>query len=699
MPHRANRLRDRAPRRTAALAALVLAAWTAHAQQAVQLDPITVSAPRLDTPLRRVPGAVGVVDEAQIQSARQGLGLDESLAGVPGLFMQNRYNFAQDLRISVRGFGARAPFGIRGVKVLVDGIPATLPDGQTTVDAIDPEAVTRMEVLRGSASSLYGNAAGGVIDISTGRRPARPFVEPELATGGHGFRKAVLRSAGQLDRLGYSTTLSELDFDGFRAHSSTSSTRLNTRLEHRLGDDAELTLTARAVDSPRARDPGGLTAAQVAADRSQASPRNLLFNAGEALDEQQLGAVYRRSIGRHHELRLRGYAVRRDFANRLPFEAGGQVEFDRGLHGAGVLYTRRGPLLGLDNRLLLGVDADRQRDDRQRYDNLEGRRGKRVFDQLETVSSTGTFLHNELSVTGRLTLTAGVRHDRVRFEVDDRFTADGTDNSGSRTLDELSPRVGASWLVSRHLIPYVNLSRSFETPTTTEFARCTGGGFVDDLDAQTADTYELGANGRLPGGLRYSAALFHIRSRDEIVSRACPGQPGRELFVNAGRTTRNGVELSLDAEPAPGWRAALAYTFSDFEFDRFRSDGERFDGNTLPGVPRHLLHAAVSYRHDSGWLAALDGLYTGELFADNRNSVSDDASLVVNARLGYTRRLGDWEAGAEFGVNNVLDESYNSNVRVNAFGGRHFEPAPERNLYGGLHLRYRFGAPRGPARE
>ncbi len=684
-------------RRQAAIWALLpalLAAGAAQAQQAVQLDEITVSAPRMETPLSRVPGAVGVVDEERIQRARQGLGLDESLVNIPGVFMQNRYNFAQDLRVSIRGFGARAPFGIRGVKILVDGIPATLPDGQASVDAIDLGSISRMEVLRGSASSLYGNAAGGVIDITTGSTPPVPFVEGGVAAGGHGFRRGAVKTGGLHGNLGYSATITDLHYDGYRAHSGMESTKLNARFQYALDENADVTLIARTVDAPLARDPGALTSAEVKAGRRQAAPANLRFNAGEELDEQQVGVVYRQGFGGDHELRLRGYSVWREFANRLPFESGGQVAFDRNFAGTGVLYTYVAPLLGLDNRLLLGMDLDRQRDDRQRYDNVRGSRGDRVFDQLETVSSFGAFAQNELDVTDRLTLTAGIRRDRVRFEVDDRFGRDGTDQSGDRTLSELSPKLGAVWYLSPRLIPYANVSRSFETPTTTELARCEAGGFVEDLDAQEAVTYEIGANGQLTPRLRYSAAMFHTRGRDEIISRGCPGQPGRDFFVNAGRTTRNGIELGLDAELTRRWTASLAYTFSDFEFDRFRTGGESFDGRTIPGIPRHVLYVEAGYRHESGWFAAVDALFTGELFADNANSVENGDSFVLDSRVGYTRHAGSWEIEGYLGVNNILDEAYNGNVRINAFGGRYFEPAPERNGYAGLRVRRQFGPER-----
>ncbi|MGD8430104.1 MAG: TonB-dependent receptor [Ectothiorhodospiraceae bacterium] len=658
---------------------------------AVRLDEITVTAPRVDTPLSRVPGAVGLVGQEEIQRARQGIGLDESLNSVPGVFMQNRYNFAQDLRVSIRGFGARAPFGIRGVKILVDGIPATLPDGQASVDAIDLDSVARMEVLRGPSSSLYGNASGGVINIITEDGPPTPYVEARPSTGSYGFSKSTLKGGGESGPSNYFGSLSHLDYSGYRDHSAAKSTVFSGKLRYDLGARSQLTTIVGAVDSPEAEDPGALTAEQVDEDRRQASPGNLQYNAGEDLDEQRVGAVFERRLGAHHDLKLRGYSVWRDFSNRLPFTDGGMVQFDRLFLGGGVLYTYDAPLGGMPNRLLSGVDLERQRDDRQRYDNLDGQRGDLVFDQIETVTNLGVFLQDELDLTERLTLTAGVRYDEVGFDVDDDYFADGVNDSGSRTLSEVSPKVGLTYRLSPAFIPYANVSRSFETPTTTELASCEGGGLSDSLDAQTATNYELGANGQLTPSVRYSVAVFTIHGSNEIVAQGCPEQPGRDFFVNAGETRRDGVELGIDAELARGLSARLAYTYSDFRFDRFSTDGQNFDGNTIPGIPRHTAYGELKYRHPSGIYTAVEVQYVDSLYADNANSVTSDAYTVTNIRAGWTRFLERWELSVFGGVNNVFDELYNGNVRINAFGGRYFEPAPDRNLYAGLQVRYNFG--------
>lgn len=660
-------------------------------EEPAQLEEIMVTAPRVETPLTQVAGAVGVVNKEDIQRARQGIGLDESLDVIPGVFMQNRYNFAQDLRISIRGAGARAPFGIRGIMILVDGIPLTLPDGQASLDTIDLDSVGRIEVLRGPSSSLYGNASGGVINIITEDGSPIPYIEFHTKHGSYGFSKQTLKGGGEQGAINYFGSLSRLDYTGYRDHSTAQATKLNTKLHYDLGGGDHLTTVVSAMESLQAEDPGALTAEQVAADRHQASPGNLRFNAGEELDEQRLGLTYTNSLAHHHELQLRGYSMWRDFSNRLPFTDGGIVHFNRLFNGGGALYTYDGDLWGLDNRVLAGVDLGWQRDDRQRYDNLDGERGSLVLDQLEMVSSLGAYVQNETGMTGRMALILGLRFDRIEFEVDDAFFADGIDNSGSRALSEVSPKVGLTYRVSSAFLPYANVSRSFETPTTTELAPCTGGGLSNSLEPQTATNYEIGANGQPTQALKYNVALFSIDGLDEIIPQGCPGQPGRSFFINAGETHRNGIEVGLEADLGHGVTSSFAYTWSDSEFDRFSIGGTSFARNTIPGVPVHAAYLAFEYRHDSGLFAATDVRYAGEFYADNANAVSTDAHTVANFRAGWTRIIDQWEFTVSGAVNNIFDELYNSNVRINAFGGRYFEPAPERNYYAEVRVRYNFG--------
>jgi iron complex outermembrane receptor protein len=655
------------------------------------LHPTTVRSHRIPEDLVEVPAAVGVVDGAEARLVRQQLALDEALHRVPGLFVQNRNNFAQDLRISTRGFGARSSFGIRGVKLYVDGIPATLPDGQTQVDDIEIGAIQHIEVMRGPASSLYGPAAGGVIGIFSDEPPEQPFVEGRLSFGSYGFQRYQLQGGGQLKRFGATLNGSHTRIDGYREQSRARSSLLHSKLVVDIDTSSDLSLVVGAVHSPLAEDAGGLTRQEVEEDRHQASPRNLLFDAGESVDQQRLGLVYRKSFGAAHEVAARGYGLHRDFDNRLPFVTGGSVDLGRIVAGGGAGYAWTHQVFERANRLALGFDVDAQRDRRKRFDNDFGTRGPLGFDQDEDVTGVGVYLQDRLELGWDLDLVAGARYDRVEFDVTDRYLADG-DDSGRTHFDDVSPAVGLLWSPLSALHLYFDFSTSFETPTTTELANPSGGGgFNRSLQPARARNLEIGAKGLLPGRLRYGLALFHIAVEDELVPFERSDMPGRIFFQNAGESTRRGLELDLTAEPITGLTATLAYTFSDFRFDRYQTPQGVFDGNRLPGVPKHLLFAELAARHPSGLWIAWEARYVGAFFANDANTVRTDPYWVSSLRLGHTLRVRRLEISPFFGVNNLFDEDYEDNVRINAAAGRYFEPAPTRNVYGGVTIRYGFG--------
>ncbi len=652
---------------------------------------ITITGGRIAPPVDRAPAAISVVGQDKIQRGTQQLGLDESLAGVPGLFMQNRYNFAQDLRISMRGFGARANFGIRGIKILVDGVPQTLPDGQGQVDSIDLGSAEQIDVIRGPASSLWGNASGGVINITTEDGPLQPFVDAGTAFGDFGYRKYQLKTAGDVGSVNYLANGSRLELDGYRDHSRVETDRFNTKVRFAIDESSNLVALVNLTDSPIAQDPGALTREQMDLDPTQARQRNVIFDAGERVEQQKLGLVYHKTFDDRRTLTVRNYYVWRDFENRLPFVGGGAVRLDRFLLGGGVLYTHDGDFMGLNNRLVAGIDLDKQNDDRQRFDNNQGVLGALGFDQKETVTGAGAFVRSELSATEQLDLFVGARYDRIEFDVDDRFLING-DDSGQRTIEQVSPMIGIVYDLSPRTNLYANISTSFETPTTAEFANPSGqGGLNPELEPQTATNYELGIKGTISSAIRYEAALFHIDIEDELIPFEVAGQPGRTFFVNAGESTRDGVELSLSAPVTPHLSASVSYTYSDFVFDRFAgSQGHVFDGNRIPGVPKHLLVAGLSYQR-RGFFADWEVVHVDEFYVDNANSEKNDSYTVSNAKAGYAGDHDNWEWTLYLGVNNLFDAAYAANVRINAFGGRYFEPAPERNLYTGMHLRYRFG--------
>lgn len=678
------------------LITLCVAIWFAtvdvHAQrpeaETEVLGPILIRSSRIETPVDRVPGAASVLNEADIGDGRQQLGLDESLATVPGVFAINRYNFAQDVRIAIRGFGARSTFGIRGIRVFVDGIPATLPDGQSGVDAVDLGATERMEVLRGPSASLYGTSAGGVLSLYTREGGGLPEAALSVTAGSHGFLETRARALGGARApVDYSVHLSRSTLDGFRDHAATERALLTSKFGYEFGAGMKLSLLLSAVDSPVADDPGGLTAAEAAANRKQASPLNLRFDAGESVSQQKIGLVLEQDVGARGRLRLRNYYVLRDFDNKLPFSA---VSLDRFFTGGGVEYRRDGAVLNRPTRLLLGADVDFQDDDRVRRTNTDGSVGGATFDQRERVRSAGVFGRSVIDLTPDLRFTLGLRYDSVRFDVDDKFLADG-DDSGSVTFDEFSPSAGLSLRVAPRMHVYANASWAFETPTTTEFANPAGsGGFNTSLESQTARNLEIGARGR-EERLSYELALFHIAVDDQLVPFEIPGSPGRFAFVNAGESTHRGVEAAARISLTPGWSAGVAYTYSDFRFDRFRNQaGASLDGNRIPGIPEHLLNVDTRYVWASGAYIAASARFTGAFFSDNENMVNVPGYTVIDLRAGYERRVGAWYVGARAGVNNVRDRDYYANVRINASGGRYFEPAPGRNIYAGMTLRMEF---------
>ena len=669
--------------------------FVVNAESTALYEEIIVTSTRVEKERLKVPLAIGTVDQTDIQRKQQ-LGIDESLNQIPGVFFQNRYNFSQDLRVAIRGFGARANFGIRGIKIFVDGIPSTVADGQGGVDDIDIGSTQRIEVIRGPSSSLYGSASGGVISLYTEDAPQSPFIETKLSVGEFDFQKYQVKTGGRMGKLGYLINASHLTLDGFRHHAEVDHSLINSKFDYDFDDSTKLTAIINAFDSPKAEDPGALPAAQVDLDRKQAFCGLNAFNdaclrdAGEEIDQQKFGLVFRKSFGSLHDVQLRNYYVWRDFGNRLPFRASGIVQFDRFFLGGGAQYTYSGDVLGHRNRFTIGVDVESQQDDRRRFNNELGVPGAQTLEQTEKADSVGVFFQTEFAVTDSIELTFGGRYDMVDLEVDDSFLANG-DESGQLDFNEFSPRVGLLWSATSAINAYVNYSTSFETPTFTELANPaalgTAGGFNPSLSAQTADNYELGLKGVIGGRLRYDIAAFRIEVDDEITNVVNVG--GRSFFQNAD-TTRNGLEAAAGFEILPGLDASLAYTYSDFDFDKFSVDPGS-NGNELPGVPENQFYAELAYSHPSGWYLTWDLLHVGDFFADNANTVEDGDYQVSNLHIGADFEFGAWSLQPYFGVNNLFDEEYNSNVRLNAFGARFFEPAPDRNVFGGVAIRLNYG--------
>ncbi|MEE4639446.1 MAG: TonB-dependent receptor [Wenzhouxiangella sp.] len=651
-------------------------------------DRLSVTITRIDRALLDAPAAVSRVSERELQTARQQLQMDEVLGRVPGLFFQNRYNFAQNQRLAIRGFGARSPFGIRGIRLLVDGFPETLPDGQAQVDGIDLESVTDAEVLRGPSSALHGNASGGVISFRTeDGRGLAPEAEFRATLGSYGFQRLGVRAGGDFDDWNAYLSAWDLRYDGYREQSRTEKRLLNAHLGRQLGPDRRVELVLTALDQPRGEDPSALTRAQAEANRRGAGGQAVQVDARQVVDQYRLGLRFEDRAAMGGLVRAYAFVAARDFFQQLPSSFfPSLIEFDRNFFGAGSQYVGDLALGGFPARYTIGLDLARQDDDRRRFTvSPAGLPRSQTQNELQRADNLGLFAQLDTSLSERWSALLGLRHDRVNLDIDDRLG--DRSGSGRRAFDESSWTAGLSYRLRPDRQLYVNAGNAFETPTFTEIKDAAGGvGFSRDLDPQRARNLEFGFRARWGEHSSFDAALFRVTTRDEIVIVA--SEDGLNLFENAGRTRRDGIELAFERRLGSGLTFSAAYTWSRFRFERFRDGEERFDGNRMPGLPEHLLFAELAWRGEQGAYAIIDTLVMSDVYADNANRERVAGYGLVNARLGRQLDLGRQRLEVFVALNNLTDRHYFSNVRVNAARGAYYEPAPERNVFGGFRLRF-----------
>lgn len=641
---------------------------------------INITAPAVAEQWRETAASVSVVENSDLDGA-QDFSLNQALQRIPGVFAQNRFNFAQGLRLSIRGFGARGNFGVRGVRVLLDGVPLTLPDGQTELDALDLGLLDDVEVIRGPASTVYGNGAGGALSVSTRDAPSGPHALADLSAGDLGFSRLRLEAGGSWQSIRGLAAVNAQRLDGFRGNSEANSEIYTGKLALPFSA-GELSVNFNAVEID-SEDPGALTRAQVRQNRSQAAPRNITFDGGESISQQRLSWLWRGASSARRDYQISAYIGERDFNNRLPFENGGQVVFDRVFGGVDSRLTLRTLWLGLAQQITGGFNLEAQQDDRRRFDNLNGVRGARTLAQDENATSWGVFLHDDINLSQRWNAGLGVRYDRVRLSVDDRFIqADNSDDSGARDFDDVSYSGSLSFEYATRQHLYARIATSFETPTNTELANPNGGGFNPALEPVQAVNYELGIKGER-NRVRYELVVFTIRLEDELVPFELPDESGRSFFRNAGESRRDGVELSVDWRVSNHWRAFAAYSYADYKFDDFNRDGLDLSGNEIPGIPRQQFFGELSYERPA-FYARINTNILDRQFADDTNQTRVSGYGLLNARAGFKLNNSGWVVEPYVGIDNIFDKDYNDNVRINAFGGRFFEPAPGRYFYAGI---------------
>jgi iron complex outermembrane recepter protein len=664
------------------------------------LPPAVVSVTRANPPINRIPQAVQLVEKQAISGARPTWGLDEALVTVPGVYAANRYNFSLDQRISIRGFGARSAFAVRGVKVLVDGIPQTLPDGQGQLTNLELGAADRMEVLRGSASALFGNASGGVISIWTDptapeniRQDARVLFgtfDRHLDRNWSKWQSSTSFRVGSGNAL---VTVSRLDYTGQRQHSDADFRNLNTRWHFPLAGGWSLAATADVGWDPRADNPGALTAAEMAKNPDSAAAINLTKVAGKDVRQGQGGVTVRRAFAGGGDVSFTLFGFTRSLKNPQTFA---YINLDRLDYGARVTVNRPLPLGPLDHRLTAGIDFQRQRDDRLNVGNNAGQADTvRQLDQLEHVTEVGPFVQSAVQFTPHLSVTGGLRYDWVNFQVLDRLvTPTNPDDSGSRLMKAVSGSIGVAVTPSDAVSIYGNVGTSFETPTTTELTNRpdTAGGFNPALQPQKATNYEIGVRGDVAGRLNYSIALFDAEVRGELIGYQVPTSPGRMFFQNAGRSRHRGLELGAVLEVVPGVDLTTTWTYSDFRYTSYTvgtgSAAHVLDGRPIPGIPQHWLHFLLKVRPElaRGAWAEVEETRSSGYFVNDTLGTYAAGWWTTNVRLGWSGSTGNVRLSPFVGLNNIFNRQYVGSVVINGASGRYYEPAPGRNMYVGFSL-------------
>ena len=687
------------------VAGLALAAPGAFAQLVTQ-EPVVVSATRNEVRLFDAPAAIGAVDADTIFAAGPQVNLSESLSRIPGIAVLNRQNYAQDLQLSIRGFGSRSTFGIRGVRLIVDGIPATTPDGQGQASSIALSSAARIEVLRGPLALLYGNAAGGVVQVFTQEGAPQPTFSASAAAGSWGLRREDLKYAVTSGSQSFVVDGSHFDIDGYRRHASATRDLGNAKWTWRPSGDTRVSVVVNALNQPEGLDALGLTHALWDADPRQAIPAATQLDTHKNLRQSQAGATAEHWFDPDTSLSARLYYGERKVDNALGIplsaqqaatSAGGIVAFARDYSGAGLQLSRRFALGGVAARFTAGFDYDRMHDDRQGYLNVNGERGDLKRNEDDYVHNADGLLMGNFDFGPRWSAIAGVRSSHVYFETRDHYIATGNpDDSGSLRYSGTNPVAGVTWHADPSLNVYANAGRGFETPTFTELAyRNNASGLNTDLKAAHGKHVELGAKWR-SAWQSLDVAAYQVRTDDELIVDTNTG--GRSTFRNAGPTLRRGIEAAWNARFTEEWRAQLALTAMRARFDQSFTSGSGqaavpvASGNRLPGTPEREAYGELAYapRAWPGFSAAVEAVHVGRLYVDDANSDFAPAVTVMNLRAGWKHRWGALEIEPLLRLDNATDRRYAGSVIVNEANRRFFEPAPTRTWLVALTGRYRF---------
>lgn len=673
------------------------------------LPPVSVTATRSAQSPFDVAASIDVV--AVPASGSPGINPSELLQGVPGILARDRQNYAQDEQISIRGFGSRATFGIRGVRLYVDGIPASMPDGQGQVSHFNLDSAERIEVLRGPFSALYGNASGGVVQLFTAEGSDPPQLRLGMVGGSNGLLRSSVNARGLDGPFDYNLDFTRFQTAGYRTHSRARRNSGNARLGWQLDDRRRLTVVLNTLSLPVAQDPLGLTPDQYRRDPRQADAAAVQYDTRKSVAQQQVGLTYDDRISAAGELHLMAYYGERSVLQYLsippgaqasPLHAGGVVDLGNAYGGVDARWSWQHTLAGRPFELTAGAAYDTQHQHRRGFENFVGDalgvRGALRRDEHDRVRDADQYAQASWRVAPAWTLMAGLRRSVVNFATADRYvTAGNPDDSGRARYSASTPVAGVLYRLAPGAHLYASYGKGFETPTFSELGyRDDGrGGLNLGLRAAHTRSAEIGLKLRPQPGTQAGIAVFRADSRNELAVATNLG--GRTTYQNIRQARRQGAEASLAHALGARWKLHLAYTYLDAAFrSPFLACAGRCAtpatpvaaGARMAGVPRSQAYAALHFGGERGWQGDLDGRHLGAVPADDLGTVSAPAHAVFGIGAGYVAVLGQWRTHAFARIDNLLDRRYVGSVIVNDGNGRYFEPAPGRSFLLGLDLRW-----------
>ncbi|ELX06318.1 TonB-dependent receptor [Acinetobacter baumannii] len=670
-----------------------------------KLPTLHVEATRTDTGYLQTPASVFRIEAPQVDSSSQ-VNLTEVVKGIPSLQIRNRENYAQDLQLSMRGFGARSTFGVRGIRLYVDGIPATMPDGQGQTSNIDLSSLDHVEVLTGPFSSLYGNSSGGTILTSTKEGQGKDSIELSYSGGSHDKSRAGLVLQGGAkgaNEPSYIISSSYFDTDGYREHSGAEKVLNNAKLSWNLDDGSKINWVTNYVKI-HADDPQGLTHDQWNANPKQQVPFLKQFNVRKDIEQTQTGVTWSKPINDKNELYAMAYLGNRQVTQYQSIpkstqdasinHAGGVIDFERNYYGADFRWT--GKELLPNTTLSVGVALDAMDEDRKGFENFNlvngqpsyGVKGNLRRDEDNTLWNIDPYLQASWQFLPTWRLDTGVRYSNVHYKSEDNYLSNG-DDSGKTDYDKVLPSVALSWQILPELMAYVSYAKGFETPTFTEMAYRPDGqsGFNFDLTASTSDTYETGLKSQNQLG-DFTLAVFQTKTKDDIVSAG--NSNGRSTFRNADKTLREGVEFAWNKKLWRDLTATASYSYLDATFDAdipaLGNIAQISSGNAIPGIAKNQAYASLAWQPSHGLYGGVDVQYMDKVYVNDTNSDAAPSYSVTSANVGYAWVMGDWKVNSFARVDNLFDKKYVGSVIVNDGNSRYFEPADGRNWSAGLRV-------------